>query len=137
MATSTSINDSFWKPPVLKAGEFSYWLEQIESHICSLHGQMWKVVEFGDTKIFDTTDPSGEKLKARSAYNDADYKILEINMRAKKVLLMALGPSDQQKALRYKTAHEIFTALKRIYESNDDIKKNRILALTKEYDNAV
>src|ERR1044071_5718556 len=137
MATSTSINDSFWKPPVLKAGEFAFWLEQIESHICSLHGQMWRVVEFGDTKILDTTDPSIEKPKERSAYTDADYKVLELNMRAKKVLLMALSPSDQRKVLRYKTAHEIFTALKRMYEGNDDIKKNRILALTKEYDSAV
>ncbi|CAM8877437.1 unnamed protein product [Rhodiola kirilowii] len=35
----TTINDSFWKPPQLKPGEYDWWAEQFDSHICSLDGQ--------------------------------------------------------------------------------------------------
>lgn len=134
MTTYTVINDSLWKPPPFKNGEYDWWVEQFESHVCSVIGKMWKVIEFEGERIMDKTDNTKEK--DRSLYNDRDYKILELNSRAKKVIHMALGSSNLRKVLRYKTAHEIWEALKRMYGGNEDAKKNRILAVLQDYDNA-
>ena len=47
---------------MLKAGEYDWWVEQMETHICSLDGQLWKVIEMGP-ETFLTTDGKEEKKK--------------------------------------------------------------------------
>ena len=104
MSSNSQINDSFWKPPPLKQGEYDWWVEQFESHTFSLNDQLWKVIILGDEAI---TGGSNGKPKEKSAYDDADWKKLELNSRGKNLLHMALGSSDLKKVLRYKFAKEI------------------------------
>ena len=132
MSSGSQINDCFWKPPPLKQEEYDWWVAQFTSHTCSLNGQLWKVIALGDEKIVDVAG----KDKEISLYSDVDWKALELNNRAKKLLHMALGPSDLRKVLRYNTAHEIWEAFKRTYGGNEDVKKNRILSAQKDYDSA-
>ncbi|CAM8950605.1 unnamed protein product [Rhodiola kirilowii] len=126
-------SDSFWKPPVLCPGEYDWWKDQFEAHVCSLDGKMWQVFENGNFPILDVTDPTKPKEKEKDKYTDADYKALQQNARAKKVLYMALSHGDQVKMAVYKTAKEQWDGLARLYEGNGDIKRNRILAATKDY----
>ncbi|CAM8984859.1 unnamed protein product [Rhodiola kirilowii] len=54
----SSISDSFWKPPLLKPGQFDWWKDQFEAHVCSLDGQLWSIFESGPLTIPpDTSDP--------------------------------------------------------------------------------
>ncbi|CAM8988070.1 unnamed protein product [Rhodiola kirilowii] len=127
-------SDSFWKPPVLSPGEYDKWKEQFEAHVCSLDGKLWQVFKKGNFPILDMTDPDKPKAKDKYQYTDEDYKALQQNVRAKKVLYMALSPGDQVKMAMYKTAKEQWDGLARLYEGNEDIKRNRILAATKDYE---
>ncbi|CAM8887883.1 unnamed protein product [Rhodiola kirilowii] len=127
-------SDSFWKPPVLSPREYDWWKDQFEAHVCSLDGKLWQVFEKGNFPILDVTDPTKPKEKEKDKYTDADYKALQQNARAKKVLYMALSPGDQVKMAVYKTAKEQWDGLARLYEGNEDIKRNRILAATKDYE---
>ncbi|CAM8923353.1 unnamed protein product [Rhodiola kirilowii] len=130
-----SIHDSFWKPPLLKPGQFDWWKDQFEAHVCSLDGQLWRILETGPLPIpLDTTDPDKPVEKSKDNYTDEDYKCLEKNARAKKVLYMALSPGDQIKVAMYKTAKDMYDGLVRLYGGNQDIKRNRILAATKDYE---
>ncbi|CAM8887664.1 unnamed protein product [Rhodiola kirilowii] len=131
----SSINDSFWKPPMLKPGQFDWWKDQFEAHVCSLDGQLWSIFETGPLVIpLDTTDAEKLVEKTKDKYTDEDYKKLEKNARAKKVLYMALSPGDQIKVAMYKTAKDMYDGLVRLYGENEDIKRNRILATTKDYE---
>ncbi|CAM8975134.1 unnamed protein product [Rhodiola kirilowii] len=127
-------SDSFWKPPMLSPGEYDWWKDQFEAHVCSLDGKLWRVFEKGNFPILDVTDPANPKEKEKDKYTEADYKSLQQNARAKKVLYMALSPGDQVKMAVYKTAKEQWDGLARLYEGNQDIKRNRILAATKDYE---
>ncbi|CAM8991154.1 unnamed protein product [Rhodiola kirilowii] len=127
-------SDSFWKPPVLSPGEYDWWKDQFEAPVFSLDGKLRQVFEKGNFPILDVTDPTKLKEKEKDKYTDADYKALQQNVRAKKVLYMALSPGDQVKMAVYKTAKEQLDGLARLYEGNEDIKRNRILAATKEYE---
>ncbi|CAM8934018.1 unnamed protein product [Rhodiola kirilowii] len=127
-------SDSFWKPPMLSPGEYDWWKDQFEAHVCSLDGKLWRVFEKGNFPILDMTDPEKPKEKEKDKYTEADYKALQQNARAKKVLYMALSPGDQVKMAVYKTAKEQWDGLARLYEGNQDIKRNRILAATKDYE---
>ncbi|CAM8900025.1 unnamed protein product [Rhodiola kirilowii] len=126
--------DSFWKPPVLSPGEYDWWKDQFEVHVCSVDGKLWRVFEKSNFPILDVTDPEKPKEKEKDKYTEADYKSLQLNSRAKKVLYMALSPGDQVKMALYKTAKEQWGGLARLYEGNQDIKRNRILAATKDYE---
>ncbi|CAM8963824.1 unnamed protein product [Rhodiola kirilowii] len=126
-------SDSFWKTPVLSPGEYDWWKDQFEAHVCSLDGKLWRVFEKGNFPILDVTDPANPKDKEKDKYTKADYKSLQQNARAKKVLYIALSPGDQVKMVVYKTAKEQWDGLARLYEGNEDIKRNRILAATKDY----
>ncbi|CAM8984069.1 unnamed protein product [Rhodiola kirilowii] len=130
----SSINDSFWKPPLLKPGQFDWWQDQFEAHVCSLDGQIWRIFETGPLPILDKTDPAKLVAKAKDKYTDKDYKCLEKNAIAKKVLYMALSPGDQMKVAMYKTAKDMYEGLVRHYGGNEDIKRNRILAAIKNYE---
>ncbi|CAM8998978.1 unnamed protein product [Rhodiola kirilowii] len=130
-----SIHDSFWKPPLLKPGQFDWWKDQFEAHVCSLDGQLWRILETGPLPIpLDITDPDKPVEKSKDKYTDEDYKVLEKNARAKKVLYLALSPGDQIKVAMYKTAKDMYDGLVRLYGGNEDIKRNRILAATKDYE---
>ncbi|CAM8882003.1 unnamed protein product [Rhodiola kirilowii] len=134
----SSISDSFWKPPLLKPGQFDWWKDQFEAHVCSLDGQLWSIFETGPLIIsLDTTDPEKPVEKTKDKYTDGDYKKLEKNARAKKVLYIALSPGDQIKVAMYKTAKEMYDGLVRLYGGNEDIKRNRILAAIKDYESVV
>ncbi|CAM8999263.1 unnamed protein product [Rhodiola kirilowii] len=129
----SAANDSFWKPPVLNPGEYDWWKDQFEAHVCSLDGKLWRVFIKGKFPILDVTDPAHPKEKDKDKYTDADYKSLQQNARAKKVLYMALSLGDQVKMAVYKTAKEQWDGLARLDVGNEDIKWNRILAATKDY----
>ncbi|CAM8923781.1 unnamed protein product [Rhodiola kirilowii] len=92
----SSINDSFWKPPLLKLGQFDWWKDQFEAHVCSLDGQLWRIFEKGPLPILAEPDSDQDSddepvEKAKDDYTDEDYKCLEKNARAKKILYMALS----------------------------------------------
>ncbi|CAM8957704.1 unnamed protein product [Rhodiola kirilowii] len=134
----SSISDSFWKPPLLKPGQFDWWKDQFEAHVCSLDGQLWSIFESGPLTIPpDTSDPEKPVEKTKDQYTDEDYKKLEKNARAKKVIYMALSPGDQIKVAMYKTAKDMYDGLVRLYGGNEDIKRNRILAAIKDYESVV
>ncbi|CAM8918162.1 unnamed protein product [Rhodiola kirilowii] len=130
-----SIHDSFWKLSLLKPGQFDWCKDQFEAHVCSLDGQLWRIFETGPLPIpLDITDPTKPVEKSKDNYTDEDYKCLEKNARAKKVLYMALSLGDQIKVAMYKTAKDMYDGLVRLYGGNQDIKRNRILAATKDYE---
>ncbi|CAM8884633.1 unnamed protein product [Rhodiola kirilowii] len=130
-----SIHNSFWKPPLLRPGKFNWWKDQFEAHVCSMDGQLRRIFETGPLPIpLDTTDPDKSVEKAKDKYTDEDYKCLEKNARAKKVLYLALSPGDQIKVAMYKTAKDMYDGIVRLYGGNEDIKRNRILAAIKDYE---
>ncbi|CAM8882592.1 unnamed protein product [Rhodiola kirilowii] len=134
----SSISDSFWKLPLLKPGQFDWWKDQFEAHVCSLDGQLWSIFKTGPLLIpLDTTDPDKPVKKAKDKYTDDDYKKPEKNARAKKVLYMALSTGDQIKVAMHKTAKEMYDSLVRLYGGNEDIKRNRILAAIKDYESVM
>ncbi|CAM8944758.1 unnamed protein product [Rhodiola kirilowii] len=130
----SAINDSFWKLPLLKPRLFDWWKDQFEAHVCSLDGQLWRIFEIGPLPIMDKIDPAKLVAQAKDKYTDEDYKCLEKNAKAKKVLYMALSPGDQIKVAMYKTTKDMYDGLVRLYGGNEDIKRNRILAAIKDYE---
>ncbi|GAV73375.1 DUF4219 domain-containing protein [Cephalotus follicularis] len=97
MATFSHFNDnisqSINKPPSFDGNNYSYWKPRVAIFIQSLDYQLWNIITNGPkipTKIVD-----GQRvLKINSEYNDHDYKLLQLNAKAKHVIFCALSSSE-------------------------------------------
>ncbi|CAM8903589.1 unnamed protein product [Rhodiola kirilowii] len=125
--------DSFSNPPKLKPGEYETWAPRFEAHVMAYDGEVWQIIEQGQQYVY--MEGSVTELKPRLMYTTEDYKKLEKNARALRVLHNALEPGDLKKIIQYKDPSDIWDALKNIYEGSKDVKRNRILAVQSEFNN--
>ncbi|CAM8993232.1 unnamed protein product [Rhodiola kirilowii] len=106
-------SDSFWKPPMLKSGRVDWWKDQFEAHVCSLMGSCGGCLKGQLPYSGCDRSRQSEREGEKTSTTEADYKSLQQNARAKKVLYMALSPGDQVKMAVYKTAKEQWDGLAR------------------------
>ena len=66
--------------------------------------------------------------------DEAEYKKIERNNKALKLIIHGLSPGDQRKVMSHKTAKEKWDALKKLNEGGTDVKRDRISALYQQYD---
>ncbi|GAV71494.1 UBN2 domain-containing protein, partial [Cephalotus follicularis] len=101
--------------------------------IQSLDYQLWNIITNGPeipTKIVD-----GQRvLKLNNEYNDHDFKLLQLNAKAKNVIFCALSPSefnrvsslDFTKEIMYARFNDIINALKglgMVYTNHELVSK--------------
>ncbi|CAM8975685.1 unnamed protein product [Rhodiola kirilowii] len=123
--------DSISNPPKLKPGEYETWAARFEAHVMAYDGEVWQIIEQGQQYVY--MEGSETDLKSRVLYTTEDYKKLEKNARALRVLHNALEPGDLKKVIQHKDPSDIWDSLKKIYEGSKDVKRNRILAVQSEF----
>ncbi|CAM8994349.1 unnamed protein product [Rhodiola kirilowii] len=128
---SSMSGETYSNPPKLKPGEYETWTVKFEAHVMAMDGEVWQIIEQGQQYIY--LDETETELKPRLLYTTADYKKLEKNARALKVLHSALEPGDLKKVIQFKDPSDIWDSLKKIYEGSKDVKRNRILAVQSEF----
>ncbi|GAV73188.1 DUF4219 domain-containing protein [Cephalotus follicularis] len=108
MATffNDNISQSINKPPSFDGNNYCYWKTRMTIFIRSLDYQLWNIITNGPdipTKIIN-----GQKVsKLDSEYNDHDYKLLQLNAKAKHVIFRALSPSEFSRVSSLDSAKEI------------------------------
>ena len=132
MSTSKNMeNEGSWRPLVLKSGEYDRWVFEIKSYIMSMDVECWKVIKKFDYLHLD------EKKEAREIrdLSEAELKEFEKNHKALRLLTIGLGDCDKRKVLACLTAKDKWDALEKIHFEFEDVKQDRIAALTQDYNN--
>ncbi|GAV86809.1 DUF4219 domain-containing protein, partial [Cephalotus follicularis] len=109
MATSSHFNDnishSINKPPCFDGNNYSYWKTRMTIFIQSLDYQLWNIISYGmenPTKIVD-----GQNVpKLQSEFDEHDYKLLQLNAKAKHVIFCALSASEFNRVSSLDTTKE-------------------------------
>ena len=80
MSSSKNNNEreSYWKSPILKAGEYDLWAREFETHVRSIDGELWKIITFGDLQVTQ----NNEKPVAFTSFTAEDWTKDEKNMKA-------------------------------------------------------
>ena len=123
--SNTGGGDSFWKSSILKKGEYDVWVHQMKIHVNSVDAQCWKIITQGDQLLLDD---KGAPI-SEDKWDEAEYKKIERNNKALKLIIHGLTPGDQRKVMAHKTAKEKWDALKKLNEGGTDVKRHRISAL--------
>ncbi|GAV58588.1 UBN2 domain-containing protein, partial [Cephalotus follicularis] len=101
--------------------------------IQSLDYELWNIITNGPeipTKIVD-----GQRvLKLNNEYNDHDYKLIQLNAKAKHVFFCALSPSEFNRVSSLDSAKEMWDRLMVTYEGTNQVKDTKINRLVHDYE---
>ena len=127
MSTSKNNNkrESFWKSPILKAGEYDLWAQEFETHVRSIDRELQKIITTRDLLV---TQNNGKSVPLGS-FTAEDWTKDEKNNKALKLLTSGLDNSDRRKVLESPSTKEKWDALAKIYQGSNDVKRDRISAL--------
>ncbi len=87
--------------------------------------QCWRIIEQGPLEI--STDDA-------KAYTEEDFKKLEKNAKAIKMLHYGLGPDEYNRVATLKTAKQIWDSLEVAHEGTNEVKQSKIDILVHKYE---
>ena len=99
-------------------------------HVNSVDAQCWKIINQGDQLLLNN---EGEPIP-EDKWDEAEYKKIERNNKALKLIIHGLSPGDQRKVMSHKTDKDKWDALKKLNERGTDVKRDRISTLYQQYD---
>ena len=128
-------NGTTQKPPIFTPDDYDTWQIRMEGFLRNHTAKLW--VSFREGAFVPTvTDAAGVvKTKEVSNYSDEDHARLDIDTKALWLLQMAIPNSVIHGFKKYKTAKELWEALKSMYEGTDEVKQNKKDVLKQKYEN--
>ncbi|GAV66062.1 zf-CCHC domain-containing protein/UBN2 domain-containing protein [Cephalotus follicularis] len=99
----------------------------------SLDYQLWHIIVNGP-RMPTRTIEGVVSLKPENEFNDNDFRILQLNSKAKHVLFCAVGPNEFNRISSCDTAKELWDLLEVTYEGTNQVKESKISMLVHEYE---
>ncbi|GAV78871.1 UBN2 domain-containing protein, partial [Cephalotus follicularis] len=99
----------------------------------SLDYQLWHTVVNGP-RMPTRTIEGVVSPKPENEYNDNDFRILQLNSKAKHVLFCVVGPSEFNRISSCDSAKEMWDLLEVTYEGTNQVKESKISMLVHEYE---
>ncbi|GAV86616.1 UBN2 domain-containing protein, partial [Cephalotus follicularis] len=75
-----------------------------------------------------------ESIKPKNEYNDNDFRMLQLNSKAKHVLFCAIGPNEFNHISSCDSAKEMWDLLEVKYEGTNQVNESKISMLVHEYE---
>ncbi|GAV57441.1 hypothetical protein CFOL_v3_00978 [Cephalotus follicularis] len=102
--------------------------------IQSIDYNLWDLIVDGP-HLPSIRDENGESIpKPRNTYNDDDRMRLQLNAKAKHVIICAINSSEFNRVLSCISAKEIRDRLKVTYEGTNQVKYVKISMLVHDYE---
>ncbi|GAV59909.1 UBN2 domain-containing protein, partial [Cephalotus follicularis] len=99
----------------------------------SLDYQLWHIIVNGP-RIPTRTIEGVVSPKPKNEYNDNDFRMLQLNSKAKHVLFCAVGPNEFNRISSCDSAKEMWDLLEITYEGTNQVKESKISMLVHEYE---
>ncbi|GAV60785.1 UBN2 domain-containing protein, partial [Cephalotus follicularis] len=99
----------------------------------SLDYQLWHIIVNGP-RMPTRTIEGVVSPKPENEYNDNDFRMLQLNSKAKHVLFCAVGPNEFNRISSCDSAKEMWNLLEVTYEGTNQVKESKISMLVHEYE---
>ncbi|GAV85898.1 UBN2 domain-containing protein, partial [Cephalotus follicularis] len=99
----------------------------------SLDYQLWHFIVNGP-RMPTRTIEGVVSPKPENEYNDNDFRMLQLNSKAKHVLFCAVGPNEFNRISSCDTAKQMWDLLEITYEGTNQVKESKISMLVHEYE---
>ncbi|GAV69617.1 LOW QUALITY PROTEIN: zf-CCHC domain-containing protein/DUF4219 domain-containing protein/UBN2 domain-containing protein, partial [Cephalotus follicularis] len=125
-------SSSITRPPFFDGNNYSFWKTRMTIFLQSLDYQLWHIVVNGPRMPTRTID--GVISPKPNEYNDDDFRMLQLNSKAKHVLFCAVGPNEFNRISSCDSAKEMWDLLEVTYEGTNQVKESKISMLVHEYE---
>ncbi|GAV83837.1 UBN2 domain-containing protein, partial [Cephalotus follicularis] len=99
----------------------------------SLDYQLWHIIVNGPRMPTKTLD-GVVSPKPENEYNDNDFRMLQLNSKAKHVLFCAVGPNEFNRISSCDSAKQMWDLLEVTYEGTNQVKESKRSMLVHEYE---
>ncbi|GAV72811.1 zf-CCHC domain-containing protein/DUF4219 domain-containing protein/UBN2 domain-containing protein, partial [Cephalotus follicularis] len=119
--------------PFFDGNNYSFWKTGMIIFLQSLDYQLWHIIVNGPRIPMKTVE-GVESIKPKNEFNDNDFRMLQLNSKAKHVLFCVVGPNEFNRISSRDTAKEIWDLLEVTYEGTNQVKESKISMLVHEYE---
>ncbi|GJV33980.1 putative ribonuclease H-like domain-containing protein [Tanacetum coccineum] len=126
------------KLPILKLGEYEMWAIRIKQYFWVQDYALWEVIENGNSwvSVPQTAQENGTSVTKMSVPVTAEEKINKKNdVKARRLLLMALSNEHQLTFSQYNDAKTTFASIETRFGGNEATKKTQKILLKQQYEN--
>ncbi|GAV67889.1 DUF4219 domain-containing protein/UBN2 domain-containing protein [Cephalotus follicularis] len=132
MNTGESQNIS--KPPFFDGNNYSHWKARMTIFIQSLDYNLWDLIVDGPN-LPTSRNENGEQIsKPRSSYNDEDRMRVQMNAKAKHIIICAINSSEFNRVSSCVSTKEMWDRLEVTYEDTKQVKEAKISMLIHDYE---
>ncbi|GAV75334.1 zf-CCHC domain-containing protein/DUF4219 domain-containing protein/UBN2 domain-containing protein, partial [Cephalotus follicularis] len=119
--------------PFFDGINYSFWKTRMTIFLQSLDYQLWHIIVNGPRMPTRTID-GVVSPKPENEYTDNDFRMLQLNSKAKHVLFCAVGPNEFNRISSCDSAKEMWDLLEITYEGTNQVKESKISMLVHEYE---
>ncbi|GAV81585.1 zf-CCHC domain-containing protein/DUF4219 domain-containing protein/UBN2 domain-containing protein, partial [Cephalotus follicularis] len=124
---------SMTRPPFFDGNNYSFWKTRMTIFLQSLDYQLWHIVVNGP-RMPTRTIEGVVSLKPENEFKNNEFKMLQLNSKAKHVLFCAVGPNEFNRISSCDTAKEMWDLLEVTYEGTNQVKESKISMLVHGYE---
>jgi len=85
---------SITRPPYFNGQHYGWWKNRMENYIQAEDYELWMLIKNGPLIPTVTKEDGKVIIKKPEEFNGDDYKMMEKNTKAKKLLYFGLGPDE-------------------------------------------
>ncbi|GAV74029.1 DUF4219 domain-containing protein/UBN2 domain-containing protein [Cephalotus follicularis] len=126
-------DSSISRPPFFDRNNYNFWKTRMTIFLQSLDYQLWNIIVNGPrvpTRVVEGV----ESIKPKNEYNDNDFRMIQLNSKAKHVLFCAVGQNEFNRISSCYSAKQIWDLLAITYEGTNQVKESKISMLVPEYE---
>ena len=106
----------------------------MENYIQAKDYELWMLVKHGPLIPKVTKEDGKVVIKKPKEFDSENYKMIEKNTKAKKLLYFGLGPDEYTRISECESAKDIWDALQVEHEGTNQVKQSRIKLLMRKYE---
>jgi len=125
---------SITRRPYFNGQHYSWWKNRMENYIQAEDYELWTLNKNGPlipTKVIE----NGTTVRKEPNESDAeDFKKMEKNAKAKKLLYFGLVPDEYTRIFECESAKDIWHALQVAHKGTNQVKQSRIELLVRQFE---
>jgi len=125
---------SITRPPYFNGQHYGWWKNRMENYIQAEDYELWMLIKNGPLIPKATKADGKVVIKQPEEFDSDDYRMMEKNAKAKKLLYFGLGPDEYTRISECESAKEIWDALQIAHEGTNQVKQSRIELLMRKYE---
>jgi len=106
----------------------------MENYIQAEDYELWMLIKNGPLIPKKTKEHGATIIKKPEEFDTEDYKMMEKNAKAKKLLHFGLGPDEYSRISKCESAKDIWDVLQVAHEGTNQVKQSRIEFLVRKYE---